>query len=427
MKKPPRSAAAVQKSNLLLAMIGRNFKAAYGRGDFVAALHYAEQAQRLHPQSLAALSDRALCHLKLGAAQKAVDLALPLGQSPEASLALLDILSEAYGTLGDFEAMRLWGRKALQKRDQIFGQSQPAALPKTRAKSLPPPPSRASKAKNIIAYTLFGDLPKYCETAVLNTQLAPQIYPDWSLVIYLDDSVPDHVVARLKENGAQLIFVGPEMKKWPAPMWRFAAYDLPDLDRVIFRDADALLSPREALSVADWIASGRAFHHMRDAPSHSELLLAGLWGTIGGALPPMAAAIRRFLAKGVESAHFADQYFLREYVWPYARADLFENDSLFGAFADQAPADAALISQAFAEGPYRESFHVGCAEMRRIDIACDLPEGSRARWSILEGAQRRPRCHYLGPVKAGAIEALLPSRYVDELEKGEIIITCAPA
>jgi hypothetical protein len=70
-------------------------------------------------------------------------------------------------------------------------------------------------------------------------------------------------------------------------MWRFAAYDDPNVDRVIFRDADSIISTREAGAVEEWVASGQAFHAMRDYGSHTDLLLAGMWGVARGALPPM--------------------------------------------------------------------------------------------------------------------------------------------
>jgi hypothetical protein len=55
------------------------------------------------------------------------------------------------------------------------------------------------------------------------------------------------------------------------------------------RDADSVLNLRERLAVDDWLASGRWFHIMRDWWSHTDLVLAGMWGGVAGVLPPCAA------------------------------------------------------------------------------------------------------------------------------------------
>mgnify|MGYP006292180853 FL=1 len=46
------------------------------------------------------------------------------------------------------------------------------------------------------------------------------------------------------------------------------------------RDADSVLNIRERAAVDDWLASGAAFHVMRDHPVHCDLMLAGMGGRI---------------------------------------------------------------------------------------------------------------------------------------------------
>lgn len=70
-----------------------------------------------------------------------------------------------------------------------------------------PPAFSANPQENIIAFSLFGANPRYCETSILNIQLAKQIYPEWTCRFYVDDTVPVLVQQRLKEKGAQVIQV----------------------------------------------------------------------------------------------------------------------------------------------------------------------------------------------------------------------------
>jgi ATP synthase protein I len=67
-------------------------------------------------------------------------------------------------------------------------------------------------------------------------------------------------------------------------MWRFLALDDPLAHRILFRDADSVISRREAGAVEQWIASGKRFHMMRDWGSHTALILAELWGVASSSL-----------------------------------------------------------------------------------------------------------------------------------------------
>ena len=53
------------------------------------------------------------------------------------------------------------------------------------------------------------------------------------------------------------MYVTSPMDKWPGTMWRFLAINDPEAEYVIFRDADSVVSPREAEAVSEWIESGR--------------------------------------------------------------------------------------------------------------------------------------------------------------------------
>lgn len=216
-----------------------------------------------------------------------------------------------------------------------------------------------------------------------------------------------------------MVRVDEAARQWPGPMWRFLALDDAQAQRILFRDADSVISEREAEAVAQWLASDKHFHALRDNGTHTELLLAGLWGVVGGALPPLAQLARLFFAEPVASRHFADQHFLRRYVWPYARRSLLQHDSMFG-FLDAA---------GFPGGPMPEDFHVGYAEgSPRFELPCALAEGSRVRWTLYrrEGEGEQAVCDYTATVNAGRVQGHIPARYAEWIRRGEARIAVAP-
>jgi hypothetical protein len=405
----------MQGRQLQLETLSGKFRQSFAAGRHEEALGFALQATRIAPQLPVPRSDVAVCMIKLRRWQEAIEharLALRLGPP---SLATLDALAHANGKLGHWDEVRAWGRKALAARQRQFGG--PPALPHPPP-PLPPPPSPATRAHNVIAFSLYGASPKYCETAVLNVTERARFYPDWTCHFYVDGTVPRHVLRRLCAPGSMVFRVDAEEQQWPGPMWRMLAYDTPELHRVIFRDADSLIGAREAAAVAEWIDSGARFHHLRDAASHTELLLAGLWGCIGGALPQMRPMIDRFLARPLVSRHFADQYFLRELVWPYARQSLLQHDSLFG-FLDARP---------FPDGPRRDDFHVGSAEGgSAVGMQADFADGTPVVWTLFA---RRPVeravCSYPAVCRGGRVTTELPRRWAQALAAGEMLIRIEP-
>jgi hypothetical protein len=96
----------------------------------------------------------------------------------------------------------------------------------------------------------------------------------------------------------------------------------------LVRDADSRINPREAAAVAGWIASGRWFHVMRDWWTHTDLVLAGMWGGVAGVLPPVAPLLDTYRPPHLETPN-VDQWFLRDRVWPMLRQSCLVHDRCF--------------------------------------------------------------------------------------------------
>lgn len=414
----------LQKAQKQLDAISVNFKQAMQAGDFRRAMQEAARAHKLIPKSVVPLSDAATAAAKGGMWAECIQYAKKALQRNPEHINSLDALAHAYGAMHDWERCGHYGRQALQLRDAAILAAQPV-LPDLSA------PKPQQGGKKIIAFSLFGAKSEYIEPAVINTELAARIYPGWTCRFYVDGSVPEAALQRFRDNGAEVVRVDAALESWPGTMWRFLALDDTEAARVIFRDADSVISQREAKAVQAWEAGGKLFHTLRDAGTHTELILAGLWGAVAGAVPDIRGKIETYLQKPLPSRHFADQFFLRENVWPYVRQSLCAHDRIFGflgaePFPDQAPFDY-------------ERFHVGCNEGNsHFQAALAMPDGTRVLWRLFSRVaplvnedysynlqNEREICAYETTVQNGQIGGLIPRRYSQGVAQGLSRVTVA--
>jgi len=411
--KTPQGDRRRSKSQLLIDAACKRAKMLHAQGRYAEALDVCLQTARTWPRVAAAWGDAAVNCIKLERWDDAVRCAQSALACGGNSLSVYDALSHAHGALKQWNEVRRYGLHALTLRDRRFGGGLP--VPHALPRDMPPAPDAENRQRNVIAFSLFGGDSRYCESAVLNALEQPHIYPHWICRFYIDASVPDAIVGRLREAGAQVVVVQGPAAQWPGTTWRFLALDDAHADRVLLRDADSVISSREATAVDQWLRSGKHFHAMRDSGTHTELLLAGLWGAVCGALPPIGTLMQRFLRNPLESAHFADQYFLRQYVWPYARISLMQHDSIFG-FLNACP---------FPDGATPDDFHVGYSEGSPYFTApSELPDGSAVKWLLYRTggdaghAGSSLVCSYPARVTAGAVRAHIPARYARWIAEG---------
>lgn len=164
-----------------------------------------------------------------------------------------------------------------------------------------------------ISYSLWGDNKLYNVGMVKNAQQVPEIYPNWQMVVYHDNSVPKETLHILEDLNVKLFNVDGHTH---GMFWRFFASDLPDCEYVIFRDGDSRLSIREKMAVDEWIESGKTIHVMRDHPAHQIPygnntlgILGGMWGIKGNTIP-MKESIENF-SKNRTMGYGIDQTFLK--------------------------------------------------------------------------------------------------------------------
>ncbi|MCP1660486.1 hypothetical protein [Neisseria perflava] len=218
-------------------------------------------------------------------------------------------LAMILGRLKRYGEAKKYGEEAIMLRDREFTENR--------------------LTKRLVVFSLYGSDPAYCEPLVINAQKMAQLYPGWVMRVYHDDSVPQHVLARLQALSVECVHAAEVgALSYPGTFWRFLALE-EDCDAVIFRDADSVIDEREQYLVNEWLDSGKAFHVIRDWYGHNHLILAGLWGARYGLLAGIRLWIERFLRNGNLDPKFADQEFLQLYVWPRIKHDCLHHSSVY--------------------------------------------------------------------------------------------------
>jgi len=339
LERQGRPAAVAELLERYVAGPGRDDRAAwqrlafawYRQGEWARARTILETMLDRWPQPAGAVRKGLgiVCLMQEDAEAAHAHLSAALAEDPD-GVEVLDGLAHAAGRLGRWaEARRHGGRALLLKAQRRAGGDGAPPPPVGPDLSAPPPPfDPARRGANIISFSLWGDGPAYLEGAVANARLAPHLFPEWTCRFHHDDTVPAAVLAELVRQGAELVAMPRPLTRFDGLFWRFLPAWQPGVDRFLVRDCDSVLSVREREAVREWLAGDRPFHVMRDWYTHTDLMMAGLWGGVGGRLPdlrPLAAAMLE--APGISRK--IDQEFLEQHVWPLIRDHALVHDGWF--------------------------------------------------------------------------------------------------
>ena len=198
--------------------------------------------------------------------------------------------------------------------------------------------------KKVISYSLWGHNPIYTHGALRNLEMAKEVYPDWICRFYLDKNVPEDIVTKLKEGGAE-VYKYMKDGDWYAMFWRFLPASDPKVDVMISRDCDSRLTIREKEAVEEWLKSDNLFHIMRDHPYHKTEILGGMWGVKKPLLNDM-----KNLMGNYKMGNFwqTDQNFLRERVYPLVKNYAMVHDEYFEKTGFPSPRiDGEFVGEAF--------------------------------------------------------------------------------
>lgn len=414
LPKPPAKQQINKKNvaqlNQKLNQISATFKVATAKGDFLIAHQAVSQVLKLVPNHVVAMMDLAFTELRLGRYEDAYThyhQAIKLNPNVT-DTNIYDGLAEVCHFLNKPEEVKKYGALALASKKQLVA-NQPILKTIT---ALPPTFNANHSLENIIAFSLFGANPRYCETSVMNVDLAKEIYPAWTCRFYVDESVPKEVIRRLQDKGAQVVLVNEQQKQISGLFWRFFVMDDPSVKRFMIRDADSLVSYREQVAVQQWLNSDRWFHVMHDYYSHTELILAGMWGGCHGVFHGIEEMIRKFLITGnYLNSRVADQHFLRFCIWPTVQQSVLMHDShQFDPQASEFPR-----TEQRKDYELHPQFHVGMNEgSSQMSVAVNLT-GPHVEWFI-ENEQGQEVCRYRGTISAErTLELDIPLQYATKI------------
>lgn len=186
---------------------------------------------------------------------------------------------------------------------------------------------------NCIAYSLFGyseqhesslSFKSYLRGLNMNLRIAELIYPGWKVGVVTDletYSSPFQDWFQYHEKSGRLAVTVVPKGELCLMMLRRLQPIFQGYDRVLCRDADSLLSYREAQAVAYWLKGTRMAHAMTDSISHNIPLMGGMIGFISGEFRNrMNAQTFEELIGQSQNIDWrikgADQTFLNQYVMP---------------------------------------------------------------------------------------------------------------
>eukprot|EP01135_Chromosphaera_perkinsii_P005342 Nk52_evm23s343 gene=Nk52_evmTU23s343 len=172
-----------------------------------------------------------------------------------------------------------------------------------------------------ISFGLYGDKDRYVDGLYANILIADCIFPDWTIRVYHDHTVPTPVLEKLKNLKADLKLVEDIKGNIAGMFWRFLAALDPKCPRFLIRDTDSMLSERERAAVEDWILDDTDFHFMRDHPYHHVPIMGGMWGGKYGIIKEKD--LYKFIHPDADKVdmdtYMGDQTFLKEHIWPVAQ------------------------------------------------------------------------------------------------------------
>lgn len=179
--------------------------------------------------------------------------------------------------------------------------------------------------RRLISFSLYGSNPLYLEGALRNARLMASIYPGWSMRFYLSQEIDDSLAGKLVDLGAEVVRKH-RQGVVDGMFWRFLPASEDVWDAVIVRDVDSRVTHREAAAVAEWCESGKLLHLMRDHPCHRVVVMAGMWGCRGGAVPDIQQRIDSWK---VWHRKGHDQDFMRDQIYTHLKHSVLVHSDLF--------------------------------------------------------------------------------------------------
>lgn len=213
--------------------------------------------------------------------------------------------------------------------------------------------SGGKKHKMVISMALYGKDPAHTWGAIRNAQLAPIVFPGWTLRLHIPHpghfpqnvTVPARITRKLKHLGAEIVYVNES--DIPQKYWSYIVATDATVKYFLVRDVDSRISDRDAAAVNEWLDkfNDTAVHCIRDNPRHAHTpIVDGLWGGNGKKLTEilhgknLVELVQEFLTNisRTESEHSMlsnvslehKSSFLEQILWPRVAEAILCHDSV---------------------------------------------------------------------------------------------------
>ena len=382
----------------------------YNLSNFSEALKYTEKIYKLNPKNYSFVINLAVSYYRTKDYENAIKYGLLAKEINPNDANLYSLFSEVYPKIKEYEKAKEAGSQALKLKELELEN-----YPSFDIKDKETPPFRKDSSKNIISFSLFGSNPKYCECAVLNARRVTSLYENWTCRFYCSSDVPSEIIERLKKENAQVI-----IKETPKDIkemlcWRFYVMSDKTIDRYLVRDCDSIINEKEAVAVNEWIESNKKFHIMRDWYSHTDIILAGMFGGVTSLFDNIEEMIKDFFKEKHQTRTHLDQNFLAKKIWPTIKNDVFIHDSYFKTNYPSKTFPNYVSS--------REIFCVGTNEANStINVKLPTPTNDKTvRWTIFDENKNKV-CTYNSNLINNEFSTELPDEYYLKITQNKYVL-----
>lgn len=183
--------------------------------------------------------------------------------------------------------------------------------------------TRNTSHDKIIAFSLYGNAPRYVQNLQQVISSYQQLLPEWKCRVYAAKDIAQEYIEKLMNTGCEVIVMDATGVDHRYTLWRFLAIEDKDANAVIIRDLDSICSEREKVMIGQWLASGKQFHIIRDHINHNTPVMAGMWGIRKNDIDVKQEAKKMLLTDN----YGIDQLFLQQLIYPQVKDDVMVHDS----------------------------------------------------------------------------------------------------
>ena len=291
--------------------------------DYKGCCFMSEQALAQYPNDIQIMKNLGVSYSRTRDYKKAILYSNKVIDLDPTDYVVFDTLAKAYYKLSNYSMASQSGTNALTLKDKKHTNNNISSNLTNKLAS-----NFINKKKKVISFSLWGDNKRYLYGALRNLLLSHDIYPDWELWFYIDNSVPKSFIKIIKELGGIIHLQANNQTLKEKLCWRFKVANNQEVGYFLVRDIDSVIRVREFNAVQEWIESDKLFHIIRDWWTHTDLILAGLWGGVAGVLPNIDKMVKNYTPKSMETPNI-DQWFLRDCIWSYIRNNCLIHDRCF--------------------------------------------------------------------------------------------------